>query len=113
MLSIKCVQCGKEHKATSDKFPIARKEMRYIEAEKTLKPVIVGYLCKWCVKKHIRKEEAKNATKQQSKQYTPERTLEERPEVERKTPSTNKNLEIKKQGIISKIFHHFQKEKKT
>ena len=58
---IRCVQCKVLHKATSRNFPLARKEQRP-DDKGVLHPEIIGYLCRWCIKKHIKKEEERRAT---------------------------------------------------
>lgn len=62
MNQLRCIQCNRIHKATSEKFPIARRENRLNKETGTLEPVIIGYLCKWCILKRIEKEESRNKT---------------------------------------------------
>lgn len=70
---LRCIQCGIMHKATSRKFPVARRENRKIEVSEgkfEIRPVIVGYLCWLCIRKRVWKEERKRAIEQQRYEST-------------------------------------------
>ena len=85
---IQCSICNIKHKADSKNFPVARRELRYIVAEKTIRPVIVGYVCRWCISKKIKKEENNRRVKQQKIQV--------------------KEIKPQKKNIIKKILNVFR-----
>ena len=116
MFKIRCCQCGVSHKATSRNYPIARKG--YVTTvdkktkEKTTKLEVTGYLCSWCVRKHVKMEERKNAIKQQSQTNTTTRAQEKRSDIQGEVFKDSKKLENKKQGFLFKIRKMFSPQKK-
>jgi hypothetical protein len=71
-LSLSCCQCGKSHKANARNFPIGRRENVEIKVSRKEAKItgqrfkrvntITGYMCRWCLKKHVQREEQKRAT---------------------------------------------------
>jgi len=56
-MNITCRSCSKSLSATSDNFPLTAHEKRTNQKGET-KDFIVGYICKYCVRKEIKKKES-------------------------------------------------------
>lgn len=119
MLQLKCVQCGIRHKANVRNFPIARKGTvrvklsrkeqkrtgsKYIIKENT----ILGYLCRWCIKKHVKKEN-KHAAVNQFDQSIREAISSQRQEREHYRDTRADVPESRKNNIWGRIQRVFRR----